>query len=113
MYAVFFVSPSSCSSEESHVYSISPDSSSLCSSRGVLVFSDSCAFVSHQVSLFLEGLGKKVGAATDGSPRIPSTSQTRLIVCRMCLVGVKMLVVSSCRLGECRCDARLKTKDEE
>jgi hypothetical protein len=72
IYAVFFVSPS-CSSEESHTYSVYPDSSSFCSSHGVFVFDDSCAFVTHQVSLFFEVLGKKVGASTAGSPCIPST----------------------------------------
>ena len=61
MYAIFFVSPSSCSSEESHAYSVSPDSSSLCSSRGVFMLDDSSALLSHQVSLFLEAVGKKVG----------------------------------------------------
>ena len=97
MYAVFFVSSFSCSSEESHAYSVSPDSSSCCSSRGVFMLDESSAFVCHQVSLLLETVGKKVGAVTAGSPWISSTCQTRLIVWRMCLVGVKMLAVSSCR----------------
>ena len=74
--------------------SASPGSFSL-SSRSVLVLDG--VFVSHQMSLFFEALGKKVGAATAGSPCSPSTCQTRLIVCRMCLVGVKILAVSSCR----------------
>ena len=90
-YAVVLMSPSSCSSEGSPTSSVSPDSFSL-SSRGV--FND--VFVSHQISLFFEALGKKVGAAIAGSPCNPSTCQTRLIVCRMCLVGVKTLAVSSC-----------------
>ena len=93
-YDVFFVSLSSCSSEGSHVSSISSDSFSH-SSRGECVFDD--VFVSHQTSLFFEALGKKVGAATAGSPCIASTCHTRLIVCRMCLVGVKILSVSNCR----------------
>ena len=93
-YAVFFVSLSSCSSEGSHTSSISSDSFSL-SSRGECMFDD--VFVSHQTSLFFEALGKKVGTVTAGSPCIPSTCHTRLIVCRMCLVGVKILTVSSCR----------------
>ena len=97
MYAIFFVSPSSCSSEESHTYSVSPDSSSLCSSRGFFMLDDSSVLLSHQVSLFLEAVGKKVGAATAGSPCIPSTCQIRLIVWRMYLVGVRILTVSRCR----------------
>ena len=97
MYTVFFVFPSSCSSEESHTYSVSPDSSPFCSSRGVFILDESPAFIGHQVSLFLEAVGKKVGAATTGSPWISSTCHTRLIVWRMCLVGVKMLAVSNCR----------------
>jgi hypothetical protein len=47
--------------------------------------------------LFLEAVGKKVRAATAGSPCIPSTCQIRLIVWRMYLVGVRILAVSSCR----------------
>ena len=58
---------------------------------------ESSVFICHQVSLVLEAVGKKVGAVTAGSPWISSTCQTRLIVWRMCLVGVKMLAVSSCR----------------
>ena len=91
IYAVVFLPPSSsCSSEGSHA-SVSPDSFSL-SSCGVF----SGVFVSHQISLFFVALGKKVGAAIAGSPCTPSARQTRLIVCRMCLVGVKILAVSSC-----------------
>ena len=67
MYAVFVVSPSTCSSEESHTYSVSPDSSSLCSSRGVFILDESPVFIFHQVSLFLETVGKKVGAGTAGT----------------------------------------------
>ncbi len=97
MYAVFFVSPSPCSSEESHAYSVSAESSSLCSSWGAFTLVDSPALFSHQVSLFLESVGKKVGADIAGSPCIPSTCQIRLIVWRTCFVGVKVGAVSSCR----------------
>ena len=92
---VFFVSPSSCSSEESHTYSVCPESSSLCLSRGVFILVASPALFSHQVSLFLEVVGKKVGAAIAGSPCILSTCQIRLIVWGICLVGVKVWAVSS------------------
>jgi hypothetical protein len=67
IYDVVFLTPSSCSSEGSHASSVSPDSFSL-SSRGV--FND--VFVSHQISLFFEALGKKVGAAIAGRPCNPS-----------------------------------------
>jgi hypothetical protein len=80
------VSPSSCSFEESHTYSVSPESSSFCSSSAVFTLVDSPILLSHQVSLFLEVVWKNVDATISGSPCIPSTCQIRLIVCSMCLV---------------------------
>ncbi len=53
-------------------------------------------FVSHQIFLFFVALGKKVGAGIAGIPCTPSTLHTLLIACKMCLVGVKILAVSSC-----------------
>jgi hypothetical protein len=112
MYAVFFVSPTFCSSAESHIYSVSPESSSLCSSNGdpyllylllsvwttLIVYKWLLnQFNSHQVSLFLETMGKKVAAVTPGSPYNLSVCQIHLIVWRICLVGVKVWTDSSCR----------------
>ena len=108
-WRVVIVSSLSSSSIESQIYAIVcvssapwPSGGSPSSSVSINSFSlSSCrvcggAFVSHQIFLFFVALGKKVGADIAGSPCTPSARQTRLIVCRMCLVGVKILTVSSC-----------------
>jgi hypothetical protein len=101
------VSSLSSSSIESQIYAIACVSSTPWSSGGspssvsINSFSlSSCrvcggAIVSHQVFLFFVALGKKVGAAIARSPCTSSGLQTLLIVCKMCLVGVKILTVSS------------------
>ena len=91
IYAIVCVSTVPWPSGGSPSSSVSIDSSSLSFARVI-----SGVFVSHQIFLFFVALGKKVGAAIAGSPCTPSALHTRLIVCKMCLVGVKILAVSSC-----------------
>ena len=52
--------------------------------------------VPHHASLPLDADGKKVGAATAGRPCTLSVFHIRLIVWRICLVGVKMFAYSKC-----------------
>ena len=72
MYVVFCVSSPSYSSVESHIYSVSPELSLLCSSIESLIPDVSPVPFFHQVSLFLEVEEKKVGVSTTASPCILS-----------------------------------------